>query len=99
MRCKFLCSSLLMAIVLLSSSISCLATAYININLVGPFEIYYIGDLDPVGRGSGAIWLAVDVYGIENVPTTITLDFSMDGRSSFSGTTNALNFANDVPLS
>ena len=99
MKCKFLCSSLLIVSGLLGSSSALFAMdPYIHFTPLGPFEIMYIGDLDPAGRGSGATWFGVELYGYENAPTEIILEFTLDSDLIFNGTTNQLYFDDDLPL-
>lgn len=100
MKSKFLCSSLLISLGLLCSAAGVLALdPYIDFDDLGPFEIYYIGDLDPAGRGSGALWFGVELYGYEGAPTTVSLEFSLEDQLIYSGTTNAISFAGNIPLS
>ncbi len=92
MKSKFLGGSLLTLLLLSGVSLAQI-DPYINIQILGPFEIYYIGDLDPAGRGAGTAWLDVQLYGFEGAATTVTMDFTHETELIFTGTSNPLYFS------
>ena len=96
MKCKSLCSSLLLVLGLLFGNTVVNASPSIQISQLGQFEIIYIGDLVPIGHSVDShSWLQVTVNGYEHDPTTITLQLTFNGQPVFDGVTNPINFTNE----